>query len=154
MISARRIASAYLCTGTYLLPVEISIKFIEPSAQAYDTLGDYSEKNNNWDVTISKMSDWRYSFAVLIHELIEMGLTKADGVSWGDVTKFDLQHPDYLDPGHHPEAPYHKEHMLAEEVEKHLIKMFGLDWHEYEKACDVIDDTYAETLHKNTGGRT
>jgi hypothetical protein len=122
-----------------LLPSSIEINFIPHSQQRYNTDGDYFSKNNKWTALVTHMKDWRYSIACAIHELIEMSLTKDHGLHWDIITKYDESHPEFLDPGHHPDAPYHKEHMIAEGFEKQVIKMFGLNWDDYEKAYDELD---------------
>ena len=121
------------------LPHVITVRFVDHDDQRYNTDGDYWSSKSRWIAQLSKMPDWRYSYACMMHELIEMGLTQAHGIDWKVITKFDMDHPEFLDPGHHKDAPYHKEHMEAEKVERMIIKMFDLNWDDYQKAFDVLD---------------
>lgn len=129
-----RVARSFLKTED--APKEISVKFINPEDQKYDTDGDYYEKKNKWEAYISKMTDWRFAYACMLHELIEMGLTKARGVNWDAITEYDKDHPEEVEPGLDKEAPYHKEHMDATNIERQMIKLFGLKWDDYQKSFD------------------
>jgi len=124
---------------SWKLPDKIIIKYINHKNQLYNSDGDYYEHGKDWDVYISKMEDWRYSFACTIHELVEMALTKNNKINWKNITDFDIKHPKFLDPGHHKDAPYHTEHMEAEKIEREIIKLFGLDWDTYEKDYAKLD---------------
>jgi hypothetical protein len=42
------------------------------------------------------------------------------------------------EPGDHPGAPYHAEHMFASKVEEMLAKQLGVDWLEYERAIEAL----------------
>ena len=68
------------------------------------------------------MPDWRHSALVVVHELVEMILTKARNIDWKDIDEFDMNGlgKDSDDPGSMPEAPYHKEHVFAEKIERML----------------------------------
>ena len=80
------------------------------------------------------MGDWRYSALVMVHELVEMILTKHRNVSWKAIDKFDMDHPELDDPGCDPRAPYYAEHMFAMRVEKMLASLLGVEWKEYNKS--------------------
>ena len=72
-------------------------------------------------------------FIVAVHELIEMWLTKKRGIQEPDITKFDIE-SGLDDPGESKDAPYHKEHMFAVEVEKILCKELGISYEDYYNA--------------------
>lgn len=116
----------------------ISVNIRPHTSQHYDTAGDYQELKDAWVIRLSELSDWRYEGLVLVHELVEMLLTKANGVSWDDITKFDIEsgHPD---PGTLPEAPYHKEHVFATKIEKMLAKELGVNWKDYNNELDSLE---------------
>ncbi len=42
------------------------------------------------------------------------------------------------EPGEHPGAPYHDEHMFATRIEEMLAKQLGVDWAEYERAIEAL----------------
>lgn len=116
------------------LPQHINCKVIEHKSQRYDTAGDYEQFSNTcWIVSISKHPlGWRAEACVLIHELIEMFLTRNRGISWESIDEFDLAHPELDDPGCDRRAPYHKEHMFAMKIEKMLCLLFGMSWKDYD----------------------
>lgn len=84
------------------------------------------------------MCDWRYEALVLIHELIEMFLTRHHGIKWEWIDAFDMAHPELDDPGADPRAPYHREHLAATRIEKLLALLLGVKWSEYEAAFNKL----------------
>lgn len=116
------------------------VSMIDHKEQRYNTAGDYLEVGKSWILNISKTEDWRCSAAVLIHEIVEMFLTKHNGVKWEDIDAFDTGiGKDLADPGLCPAAPYHKEHMIAEEFEREFVVQIGLTWEEYQDALDSLE---------------
>lgn len=120
------------------MPDQIKINFIPHAIQRYDTAGDYKEFEDSWYVFVSETEDWRYEFLVLLHELVEMALTKHRGIDWNLIDEWDMMGPgkDSDDPGAMEDAPYHKEHMQAESIERQVAEMLGVVWDEYQKALD------------------
>lgn len=117
---------------------DISVSVTPHRAQRYDTAGDYDQFGKGWWVNISELPDWRFEFAILIHELVEMALTKHRGISWDTITKFDMDSGD-TDPGSLPEAPYHKEHVFAEKIERLVAEELGVDLGEYNRILDSLE---------------
>jgi hypothetical protein len=78
-----------------------------------------------------------------LHELVESFLCLKDGVSEESVTKFDVEHPELEEPGDHPDAPYHKQHMVATQVERTVCEATGIDWDEHnawvQRAGDEVE---------------
>lgn len=120
------------------LPVILSAT-VPHALQEYDTAGNYFETAGMWNITVSEMSDWRMSAAVLVHELVEMCLTKHDNIDWDVITHFDKHEGAELsDPGCSEDAPYHKQHMYAVEIEKMFCHMIGIDWGAYNAELDKL----------------
>ena len=116
------------------------VNVIPHDKQAYDTAGNYTELMGCWCVELSRMDDWRYEACLFIHEFVEMCLTRLDGVEWKDIDAFDMgPGKDSDDPGTMPEAPYHKQHMLATVMERKMCQLLGVDWEEYDKAFGALD---------------
>lgn len=75
---------------------------------------------------------------IAVHELIEVLLCKAAGVTQEDVDKFDLNFEkkrkkgDDSEPGDDPKAPYYKQHKFATKIERLLCKELGENWNWYE----------------------
>ena len=70
------------------------------------------------EILVSNELDEIDSKKVAIHELVESNLVKQRGISFKAIDKFDREHIDSPQPGDLKEAPYHKEHMIAEQAEK------------------------------------
>jgi len=120
---------------------KIHINIIAHNLQEYDTAGNYAELNNKWAMWITELPDWKYEACLLIHELVEMCLTKAHNVDWKLIDAFDIngEGKDHPDPGTLKSAPYHNEHMLATQLEKRFAKMLGVDWNEYNRVLDSLE---------------
>ena len=111
---------------------------IKHKDQNYNTVGDYGENKEFWWVHISKMDKWQYEAMVLIHELVEMILTKHRRINWDKITKFDVNNPQLEEPGLNKKAPYHKEHLFATKIEKSLCCELNLDWNKYDEAVTKL----------------
>lgn len=114
-----------------------NIETIPHSKQRYETIGDWKiDKAGNIKIKVSSLGDWRFEFLVGIHELIEVVLCRHRGITGQSVDEFDMSHLDLDEPGEDPQAPYHKEHMLAMDIERMLASELSVDWEEYSKAID------------------
>ena|ERR1039458_6371159 len=114
----------------------LSVNVIPQSKQRYCTVGDWVfDIFGNLQMRISDMGNPDYEFMVAIHEACEAWLCRKRGISEESVTAFDTSEYGLTleDPGSDPKAPYHKEHMMALEIEKILCKEMGLDWDKYEQ---------------------
>lgn len=120
---------------------EIFVQVIPHNEQLYDTVGNYIENNGMgvWDIEISEMSKWEYESLVLVHELVEMILTKHRKISWKSIDKFDMGlGKDLSEPGNDKRAPYFKEHQFATRIEKMLCNELGIDWNKYDKVISKL----------------
>lgn len=125
--------------------LNIRIKTINHKEQRYDTCGDWVWEKNKaghriLTIYVSDMCDWKKEFLVAFHELIEVTLCKERHIPQEIVDNFDLEYEarraeDDLtsEPGDSEQAPYHKEHVFATELEKKMAKELGMDWENYEK---------------------
>lgn len=113
---------------------QIVIKFIDQSEQRYPTVGDwYFDDSGNLVIIASRTEDKRMQVAVAMHELFEALLCTHNGVTPQVVDEFDMgQGADYDEPGKHPSAPYHKEHIFATALERKIVNALGLTWEEYD----------------------
>ena len=79
------------------------------------------------------MSDQRYEFLIDAHEVIEAYLAIHAGISLRPLTGFNKAYEakrkpgDISETGADPRAPYHKQHLLAEQVERLLARQLGVD---------------------------
>jgi hypothetical protein len=42
------------------------------------------------------------------------------------------------EPGHDPKAPYNKEHIFAEKIERQIAEELGVDWEEYSRVVESL----------------
>ena len=74
------------------LPMKINIETIPHGDQRYPTVGDYwDDPNGVVQVRVSDMKDWRYEALVVVHELIEMFLTKHREIDEQVISEFDIK---------------------------------------------------------------
>lgn len=126
--------------------LNIVIKTIPHSDQRYDTIGDWI-----WDVSrkkltihVSNMDNWKYELLVGFHELCEVMLCEARGISQEAVDAFDFNYElnrkkdDDTEPGDNKDAPYKKEHFFATSLERLLCAELGVDWNEYDEKIRTL----------------
>jgi len=116
----------------------VSIEAIPPKAMRYRTVGDWFFEGDALTIHVADTGNWIYNLLVAIHELIEVFLCAHKGITQKQVDKFDFAHQNDEDPGSHPKAPYHDQHMTAMGVEMLLSVALGIRWRDYE---DVLDKT-------------
>ncbi len=122
--------------------MKIIIETIPQKNQRYLTVGDYwDETDGTKRIAISEMGDWRYAVLVAVHELIESAICETRGISEPDIAAFDVEHPELGDPGRDERAPYHREHMFADCVERLLARELGVNWEQYDAMCDAVWDS-------------
>ena len=103
----------------------------------YSTLGDYydvvksPDGFKNFLIEVADTHNLDYNFLIGLHELVEFYLCNKRGIKDKKITGFDIEHLDAEDPGRLKEAPYHKEHMFAEKIEKLMCKELGIEWRKY-----------------------
>ena len=122
----------------------INIYIIPHKSQSYETLGNYTEVDEDcWDFEISK-TNADYEFLVTVHELVEWYLTQKHGINEKSISAFDKsferkrKQGNTDEPGHDPKAPYHKEHVFAEKIEKLIAKELKIKWSKYDKELNNL----------------
>jgi hypothetical protein len=127
--------------------LQIYIKAIPHNDHRYETVGDYWEEKDGLQVRVSRMSDWRYEFLVIMHELIEYHLCMFNGIKEEDIKAFDemfeaerLQglHKDDEEPGWDKRAPYRKWHSFAEKIERMLAFVLKVNWKKYSQEVNGL----------------
>lgn len=114
----------------------VRIETVSPKLMAYRTVGDWGITGTHLWIKIADTGNWSYNMLVAVHELVEALLCAYLGISESRVTKFDLAHQGDDDPGSHPKAPYHDQHMVAMGIEMILSVALGIKWRPYEKVLD------------------
>jgi hypothetical protein len=125
--------------------MKIHVETIPHEAQRYPTVGDYWEQDGVEQVRVSEMRDWRYEVLVIVHELIEMAITRHRGIPEQAISEFDIAFESSREerlivgePGDHPQAPYRREHFFATNLERLLAAELEVDWFEYERYVDGL----------------
>jgi len=116
----------------------ILIQTVLHNQQRYPTVGDYVEGHGYTIFSISDMSHAASEEAVALHELIEYFLCKHRGISMEAIDAFDIEFEknrkpgDDSEPGHDPRAPYHREHVFAEKLERLFLEELGESWNAHD----------------------
>lgn len=93
------------------------------------------------------MTDQRYQWLVLIHEMVEYFLVKHAGISIQSIDEFDKKFEEkrkdrlvdmFEEPGDDREAPYYYQHQAATAVERLCALLLGVSWREYEEAVMAL----------------
>lgn len=114
--------------------------------QRYATVGDWvaDGRGHLRHIHVSELGNEDYHFLVAMHELIEAHLCLKRGVSQHEVDAFDMAFErdrdlgDESEPGDAPAAPYRREHRQAENIERQLADLLGIDWQAYEAAIGEL----------------
>lgn len=126
--------------------VNINIEIIPHDQHRYETVGDWwFDEKGVLQIRVSKLGDnWKAESAIVVHELCEVLLCKARGISQESVDAFDKQYEakrpdgDESEPGDDPQAPYRNEHCFATGIERMLIAAFGMSWKDYEDEINSL----------------
>ncbi len=104
----------------------------------YNTCGDWRVLDEILVITVARLSNPLYHFAVAFHEYAEAVACIAKGITDKDVDDFDIYGPGALldDPGRDPRAPYHKQHIVAEALEANFAKHIGIIWERYSQEIE------------------
>ena len=127
--------------------MNIDIRVVPHDSQRYETCGDWVWEDDTLCIAVSDMKRDDFNFLVGIHEQVEAYLCRKNGVDEVAVTAFDLAYEasrpewDKGEPGDHPDAPYHKEHRMASDIESYLAAVMHVDWREYEEAVNALCKT-------------
>ena len=120
--------------------MQIAITMIPGDRQAPAVARDWSFVGPEaLEVRLPESDDWRYPAGRLIRALIEAFLCKAARVSREEIDAFDHGFTGDGEPGCDPNAPYHREHMLAELIERQFISNVGCEWRQYKSASATYD---------------
>lgn len=117
--------------------IDIRIVLMPKNEMPYDTYDYYRRlPSGSLLITIADTGNAIYNKLLIIHALIECFLCEIDGVKFEDIDKFDMEfdkkHPGSMDePGEDSDAPYKKEHLIANAVEALICACTGTSWKEY-----------------------
>jgi len=123
----------------------IHIAIIPHGKQRYPTVGDWQYEGprdaTHLMIKVSGMPDQRMEQAVAIHELVEALLCNAAGITQEEVDAWDMGPGKTFDePGDSDEAPYHLQHMIANEHESRFVEAIGLNLDDYDNVVSSIPE--------------
>jgi 5-methylcytosine-specific restriction endonuclease McrA len=128
--------------------VKYVMKVIPHHWQDYPTVGNYFHiKGGTIVIFCSDMKNDKYHQLIFAHEMFEVALVIARKIKIKDIDKFDMQfekdreiglHSPEDEPGHNRRAPYHKEHVFAEKMERAFAKALGVNWKAYDKTVNSL----------------
>lgn len=123
--------------------MNITIKTIPHDQHRYPTAGDYwLNPDGSLEIRVSDSGNWKYDALVAVHELVEVLQTESAGIKEPDIMAFDKlfekeceagQNGDD-EPGDDPRAPYRKQHVFAECIERLVAQELGVNWDEYDES--------------------
>lgn len=125
--------------------MKVVIETIPHDQHRYPTIGDYwTDADGTKHIRVSELPDRRYAILIALHELIESEICDFRGIPEEAITAFDKQHCDdddpwVDDPGNCPEAPYHREHVFAECIERLVARELDVNWQEYDAVLKALD---------------
>lgn len=114
--------------------MNIIIKSIPHKEHRYQTCGDWWFEGDTLHIRVSEEMPQKSQELVALHELAEVFMCMANGVTQEQVDKYDMdyestRHPDDdSEPGDHGDAPYHFQHRLATAIETIAAAQMGVAW--------------------------
>lgn len=113
--------------------MRIIIETIPRDKMRYDTLGDWFFRGDELVIQVADKpapSDQYVGhyepFLIALHELVEVRLCQARGITQEAVDAFDLSFTGDGEPGDDPAAPYRHEHRFAMIVEHMMAHEMGI----------------------------
>jgi hypothetical protein len=123
--------------------MKIDIEIIPHDCQRYPTVGDWQFSGPELIINVSETGNEDYNFLIALHEMIEAYLCKKHGVTEQQVDEWDKSHLESNDPGMLPNCPYGLEHAMATGVELAVGEALGIDFEDYTRKVDSLDNNVA-----------
>lgn len=119
----------------------------------FATLGDwYQDDSGFFTIEVAEMSNWKYEFLILLHELTEWAICQAEGISTRACDNFDEAWEESIDKGlvsiekeagFDRSCPYRKGHIWGARMERLFCWLLGASWKDYTRSCNEALDEYA-----------
>ncbi len=132
--------------------MRVVIDFIPHNEQRYPTLGDWEKKEVDGQevmlIRISKLGVRESEIAIAVHELIEALLCDHDEITSKEVDDWDFAFVEGQrkgeigkdeEPGDHPKAPYHLQHVIAQRIENELVHSVGMTHRQHNLVCAKVE---------------
>lgn len=134
--------------------MRINIESIPHSKQRYPTCGDWwyegvlnliTQEKEPWlQIRVSEELPKATKELIVMHELAEVFMCAANGVTQKQVDDFDMNYEanrkdgDESEPGDQPDAPYFHQHQIAMMVERLVAYKMGVNWADHEAAIEKL----------------
>jgi hypothetical protein len=122
------------------------MEVIPHDSQQYETVGNFFyDQNDVLRIQVSKLPNNKMELLVMAHEFFEAIITEYRGIREADITKFDVEYErkrpegNVEEPGDDIKSPYQNEHCIATGVERLLCSLLGVNWKDYETACQECE---------------
>jgi hypothetical protein len=119
----------------------VIIRAIPHKEHRYPTCGDwwYDPEDGTLQIRVSQEMPLFSQQLVALHELAEVFMCAANGITQKQVDDFDMNYEanrqpgDESEPGEQPNAPYFAQHGLATAVERMAATQMGVVWPQHEQ---------------------
>lgn len=124
--------------------MNILIRSIPHKSHRYPTCGDWFFEDGTLYILVSDEMPESSKQLVALHELSEVMMCMANGVTQKQVDDFDMGYEkcrkegDDTEPGDHKSAPYHVQHRLATAIEIMVCNQMGISWEEHEANINAL----------------
>lgn len=118
--------------------MRIIIKSIPHASHRYPTCGDWWYDEGDLEIRVSEELPEKSQQLVVLHELAEVFMCAAAGVTQEQVDRFDMTYEenrkegDDSEPGDHTDAPYFEQHQIATFLERLAAYQMGVSWVDHE----------------------
>lgn len=110
------------------------------------TVGDWNFNKGVLNIVVSETGDWKMNALIMIHEIVESILCKANDIPETKVRKFDIEFDKKhshgrgreTEPGDDPLSPYRRQHCVATGIERIIAAEMGVSWSEYEEKLEGL----------------
>jgi len=125
----------------------IDLKFIPHETHEFTTIGHWRVDGDAITIFISEEISWQNKFAVLFHELIEVGMCLSAGITTEECDAFDALFeaeydvgiwPRSVEAGFDPRCPYRVGHKWGSRFERVVIWLLGANWKECNAECERL----------------
>jgi hypothetical protein len=125
--------------------MRIVIETIPHKDQVYPTVGDWRrDADGTLRIRVSEEVGEDSAFLVALHEMVESKLCEKQGITCEQVDQFDKdfeknrKEGDFSEPGDSPEAPYRRQHIFADVLEKVIANEMRVHWELHEWAINNL----------------
>lgn len=125
--------------------MKINIESIPHATHRYPTCGDWwFEPDGTLQIRVSEEIPDTSKQLVILHELAEVIMCQAEGITQEQVDAFDMEYEkrrqpgDKSEPGANVLSPYFAQHTTATEIEVMVAKQMGVDWEEHDSEISKL----------------